>query len=240
MLFELVDATRILSVTHLSRDPNLSVFHKEAKKIHANQGNVDQIISLNPQLVITDAETDHLAKRLLKTFGIRVLVFPHANNLEDYFSNLRGLAVSLNVAPRAEEIIWQIEHDLPRPFGDQPVRALIYQPNGFAPGPSSLMGDIVDRAGYFNAARELGFIYGGFISLESLLLLDPDILIFSERQNALPSLSETALSHPALKYFGHEYDDNDQRFRVSVPENLWTCAGQFNQKAIEILRYIQK
>jgi len=240
MLFELIDTEKILSVTHLSQDPNISFFHAEAEKLHSNQGSVDEIIPLHPDLVVTDQATNHSARRLLKNLSIRVMTFPHANNLGDYRSNLRRLAGVLNVAPRAEEIIRQIENSVPRQIETPSIRVLVYQPNGFAPGPLSLMGDIIARAGYINASHELGFTYGGFITLESLLMLAPAILIFSERQTSLPSLSETALSHPALSYFAYEDNQHYRSSRISVPENLWTCAGQFNQEAIKILRGIQR
>ena len=48
MLFELIDTEKILSVTHLSQDPNISFFHAEAEKLHSNQGSVDEIIPLHP------------------------------------------------------------------------------------------------------------------------------------------------------------------------------------------------
>ena len=236
MLFELVRPDRIVSVTYLSRDPNLSYFHADAAKLPTNRGHVEEIISLDPELVITDSTTLPFARRLLENLGIRVMTFEHANNLNEYRTNLRRLAAAVGATVRANAIIEQMESDYATPIESTTVRALLYQPNGFAPGTATLMSEIMTRAGYFNLAGELGFEFGGFIALESILTLAPDALIFNARESAQPSLAEAQLSHPALRRYLFEAPNTERPAHVSVPENLWTCAGSFNQRAIDLLR----
>ena len=236
MLFELVSADRIVSVTYLSRDPNLSFFHAQAAKLHTSRGHVEEIISFDPELVVTDSTTLPFARRLLENLGIRVMTFEHANNSYEYRTNLRRLAAAVGAAERANAIIEQIESDHATPIESTPVRALLYQPNGFAPGTATLMSDIMTRAGYANVAGELGFEFGGFIALESILTLAPAAVIFSARESVQPSLAEAQLSHPALRRYLYEAPDAVRPVHVSVPEHLWTCAGSFNQRAIDLLR----
>ena len=236
MLFELVSLDRIASVTHLSLDPNLSYFHVQAAQLKINRGHVEEIVSLNPELVVTGSTTRLFARRLLKNLGVRVLTLEHANTLDDYRTNLRRLAAVVGRSARAEAVIEQTKRTSLPQTGATPVRALLYQPNGFTPGTETLMSDIMTRAGYANVAGELGFKFGGFLPLEAILTLAPDAVIFSARKSAQPSLAEAQLAHPALRHFMFEAPAHMRPIHVSIPENLWTCAGSFNLRAIELLR----
>jgi iron complex transport system substrate-binding protein len=114
------------------------------------------------------------------------------------------------------------------------LSTLVYQPNGYTPGTASLMHEILAYAGLRNLAADFGFDYGAYLSLESLLLSKPAMIVFSERQAQRPSLAETQLDQPALrKLFARQ---SPPTRRATVPENLWTCAGAFNREAIALLR----
>lgn len=236
MLFELVSTDRIVSVTYLLRDPNLSYFHAQAAELNTNRGHVEEIITLAPDLVVTDSTTLPFARRLLEKLGVRVTTFEHANTVVDYRANLRRLAEAVGATARADMLIKQSKSERARRSDSRPIRALLYQPNGFTPGTATLMSDIMVRAGYANVAGELAIDFGGFIALEPVLTLAPEAVIFSARATAQPSLAEAQLTHPALRRFMFGAPAAERPIHVAVPENLWTCAGSFNQQAIELLR----
>ncbi len=233
LLFELLDDSHIVSVTALSRDANLSHFYQRATTLKVNHGAVEEIVALAPDLVVTGDNTETLAVHLLRRLGIKVLSFPSANRLEDYRINLRRLAHELGVDARAEQLLAQLDSALTTP--PQPsLRTLVYQPNGYTPGTASLMHEILGYAGLHNLAADLGFDNGGYLSLESVLLTQPEMIVFSARQVQRPSLAETQLDQPALrKLFARQ---SPPTRRATVPENLWTCAGTFNREAIALLR----
>ena len=222
-----------MSVTALSRDANLSHFHARAASRPINHGAVEEIVALAPDLVVTGDNTNALATHLLRRLGIKILSFASANRLADYRLNLRRLAHELNENARAEQLLAQLDTALGAP--PQPLlRTLVYQPNGYTPGTDSLMHEILGQAGLRSVAADLGFEYGGYVSLEGLLLTTPDMIVFSERQAQRPSLAETQLDQPALrKLFARQ---SPPTRRTAVPENLWTCAGAFNRQAIIMLR----
>ena len=234
MLFELLDDTRIVSVTALSRDANLSYFHGRAAHLTVNHGAVEEIVALSPDLVVTSDNTTALATHLLTRLGMTALSLPSANRLADYRANLRRLAHVLGVAARAEQLLSQLDDALSAAPPQPRLRTLVYQPNGFTPGPHSLMHEMLDRAGLDNLATELGLSNGGYLSLESLLLSKPDMIVFSARQSTRPSLAETQLDQPALRHLFARHGAPTRR--AAVPENLWACAGAFNREAIALLR----
>lgn len=233
LLFELLDDQRIVSVTALSRDANLSYFHERAATLAVNHGAVEEIVALAPDLVVTGDNSNALAVHLLTQLGIRVMSFSSANRLQDYRLNLRRLAHELSVELRAESLIAQLDSALTTPPVPS-LRALVYQPNGYTPGTGTLMDELLAYAGLHNLAVDLGLDLGGYLSLETLLLSQPEMIVFSARQARRPSLAEAQLDQPALrKVFARQ---SPPTRRAMVPENLWTCAGAFNREAIALLR----
>jgi iron complex transport system substrate-binding protein len=234
LLFELLDDARIVSVTVLSRDANLSYFHTRAAQLAVNYGAVEEIVALSPDLVVTSDNTTGLATHLLARLGITVLNLPSANRLADYRANLRRLAQVLGEVPRAEQLLAQLDEGL-RITPPQPrLRTLVYQPNGFTPGSDSLMHEMLDYAGLDNLAMDIGMRHGGYLSLEALLLSKPAMIVFSARHTARPSLAEMQLDQPALRHLFARHDSPVRR--AVVPENRWACAGLFNRDAITALR----
>ena len=234
LLFELLDDTRIVSVTALSRDANLSYFHTRAAHLAVNHGAVEEIVALSPDLVVTSDNTTGLATHLLTRLGIAVLNLPSANRLVDYRLNLRRLAQVLGVAPRAEQLLTELDDALRAAPPGPRLRTVIYQPNGFTPGSDSLMHEMLDYAGLDNLATEIGLTHGAYLSLEALLLSKPAMIVFSARQTARPSLAEMQLDQPALRHLFARREAPVRR--AVVPENRWACAGVFNRDAIAALR----
>lgn len=231
MLFELVDDARIASVTALSRDPGLSPFHARAAGLPINHGSAEELLAVEPDLVLTGTGGTRLAERLLGALGVPVIDFEHAASLDAYADNLRRLAGVLGVAQRADTILADLDARLDavaRPATPGP-RAMVYQPNGYVPGTRTLMHDILARAGYTDLASELGLDFGGFVALERLVAIRPEVVIVSVRDNSAPSLAEQLLEHPALR------GSAAAAYRVLVDENLWTCAGSFSAAAIATL-----
>ena len=236
MLFELIDPARIVSVTALSRDPDLSYFHREAAEVAVNHGNVEEILALAPELVVTGANTTPFAQRLLQRLGVPVINFEHADSFGDYRRNLLRLAAHVDARARAEALLGALQTVLDAPSPRPPRRALVYQPNGYTPGTATLMHDILRHAGMRDVAAELGLAAGGIVSLESLLLAAPDMVVFSTRHATRPSLAEAQLNHPALQRWFAAPGTVAAPRRTSIAENLWTCAGAFTAQAVTSLR----
>lgn len=235
MLFELLPAANIVSITHLSRDPDLSPFHAQAAQMTVNRGEVEEVLATAPDLVVTGARASGLAEHLFETYGIAVLHLPTANDFAAYRENLRRLAAVLGVGPRAESLLGTLDRALAAAPGarpdNRPRRALLYQPNGYTPGRDSLMSEILRLAGYDNLAIEHGYTRGGFMSLESVLMMQPDFIVFSSRDTSRPSLAEEQLDHPALR----AWTTGGTARSLRVPERAWTCAGAFNTAALDAL-----
>ena len=59
-------------------------------------------------------------------------------------------------------------------------------------------GDILRAARLINVAEELGYAYGGYLALESLIMSAPDRLLLGRRRPGY-SQAQALLDHPALR-----------------------------------------
>ncbi len=238
LLFELLSSASIVSVTRLSREPDLSPFYARAATMNVNRGEVEEVLAMSPDLVVTVSGGSGLAERLFERYGTAVLRLPHANDFAGYRRNLRQLANILNVSARAERLIATLDQALAVAPGNQSGHrarsALLYQPNGYTPARDSLMGEILRLAGFRNLAYARGYRHGGFVSLENVLLMQPEIVVFSTRDTTRPSLAEELLKHPALRH----WTATERPRSLRVPERLWTCPGAFNADALTALQSV--
>ena len=77
---------------------------------------------------------------------------------------------------------------MPVPFqkGASPLRALFFQSGGVVPGAGTFENAIMEAAGLENLAATAGIRDYGSLSLEKLIGMKPDVLIFSSDQKQKP------------------------------------------------------
>jgi len=234
MLFELLEDTRIVSVTHLARDPRLSYHHARAAQVPINHGHAEEILLSAPDLVVTGAAG--YAADLLERAGLPVLHLEEARDFEVYATNLRVLAERLERAEFADVLLGNLARVLESVNTPAaPVLTLLYQPNGYTPGEHAFSHAVMRHAGLHNAAADLGARAGGFVSLERLLTSGVDLLILDQPSHGAPSLAESGLRHPALRRLARQPQAPQT---VHLPENLWTCAGSYSAQAVTRLHAI--
>jgi iron complex transport system substrate-binding protein len=121
-----------------------------------------------------------------------------------------------NLAVDVEDRLAQID-DLK---GDAPLAAFFY-PNGFALGAGTLSHSILTAGGARNLSVDLGFTGNGRVSLEQIVLNEPDFLIGSPLYTGF-SQSEAMTLHPVLAGFPVLY---------SSPE--WVCGTPPALRAVD-------
>jgi len=146
---------------------------------------VEQIVALRPDLVVMVEGRRVLAERLAP-FGIRSLVLD-PSHLSGIFEAIRALAeASGRVAP-GERLVEEIETELAavqRSVGDRArPRALLLVGRSlgslsglYAVGPTSFLGELLERAGGENVLADSAAVYPK-ISLEQVLVRDPDVIV---------------------------------------------------------------
>lgn len=218
---------QLVSISYLAADPRLSPMAAEASRYPANRGGAEQILLMRPDVVLADQWSDPAAVAMLRRLGVRVEQFDPGQTTEAIRANILRMGALLGREEAAGRVLAGYDAALaaiPRPQEPRP-RAAVYGPNGWADGPASLAGRILEAAGYANVAAELGYGIGGTLPLEVLVVARPDLVIVGEGKER-PARAEEILVHPALAPF---------RSAAATTDATWVCPGPFVADAVRAL-----
>lgn len=232
LLLALAEPQNIAALSFLATDPDLSYYADAAKAFPQVRGAADEVVVLEPDLVLAQEHSARVAVSLLRELGYPVLDLPVAASLDDVRAQIRTLSRVLGEEARGRALIAQMNADLGALAAGAPSArpsALVYGANGYAPARPSLPDDLLAAAGFRNLARGLVRLGGGQLPLETLLAADPDLLVIEQAREGSASLADALLDHPALA----------ARFADSrilrVPAKLWVCGGPFSVEAARLL-----
>jgi len=230
MLLMLTEPENIAAITFLSKDPVYSYHIDKTKGLVTHTGLAEEIVPLNPDIIITSKFSSGNAVSMLKKMNYQVESFASPSNLEEVESFTRAIAKAIGAQRRAEKVLEEMHADIAKAkaIAAQLPRetAISYAPNGYTAGTYTLKTDILNAAGYDNLASLMGIDYYGNVSIESLLVAKPDVVIIDEDLPNQDSLAQRLTSHPALsRILG---DKGPTR----MPTNHWLCPGPLAAKAI--------
>jgi iron complex transport system substrate-binding protein len=235
LLLRLADSRNVASVTWLARDPTNSNVTDLAAEIPVNHGLAEEIIPLNPDLVIAGIYTARPAVALLKRTGTPLAEVGVPKNLAEVRQQIRDIAALISEREKGESVIAAMDAGLAAvpaaPSSSRP-RAIVLNPNGATVGKGTLVDEIMTRAGLTNVAAELAIDNYGQIPLEAVVASGVDVLIVSASRDGPPALATEILRHPVLSAL------SDRTRVVVMPGRLWNCGGPAVVEAIERLRRV--
>lgn len=222
---------QLLSVSYLAQDPQSSAMPQEAAQYVTNHGLAEEIVRMKPDLVLAGAYTTPATVAMLRRLDVPVQIFDPANDFHSLRANMRKMGEVLGRQTKAEAMVLDFDRDLSRLYAPPAIRprAAIYYANGYTAGDHSLAGHIMDAAGLTNIAPEIGLSGGGLLSIEQLVLTNPDLLIRGTRF-AGSSRSEDILAHPALSEIAKDAG------QTSFAGQDWVCGTPHVLRAIARLR----
>jgi len=228
----LADDEQVLTLSNLSHRPAGSYYYKEARKYPVNKGHSEPILKLNPDVVIVGQFSNVHTVNLLREVGLRVETLPIANDLETLFSNIESVASWIGKEQAADALIAKLrsrvaqvqETEMPGPV------AAVFDPNGYTSGKNSLRGQLMELAGWQNAASIAGIEQYGKLSLEQIIRLAPDALIESPYSPGTYSRAQRMSRHPALLESGLK------PHIIDIPSRMTVCAGPWTIDVLEKLQ----
>lgn len=220
LLMSLVDRRRIVSVSFLAADPATSAMAEEAKGLHLNRGLAEELIALEPDLVIAGTYTARATVAILRKLDYPVLDLPPASSVKGIQENLLDLGRATGDDAAASQLIEKMDRDIARfshPVGPQAPLMVNYSLNGWTSGPGTLTADLAHAAGFEVAGDRLGFKGLRMVPLEELILLAPQVIDLGLSWNDPPALASESHRHPALLRL------LEQTLETNIAESLWTC-----------------
>ena len=230
ILLEFLPKDRIALLSQLANDKGLSHQALRTVSIPRFDGSVESIIRLDPDLVLGGQFTATNTVRALRRLGYEVQLFNMPETLQGAQQFVLDIAQKVGVAPAAQRKIAAMNvqlNDLQSAPATARPKALIYLPNGLTVGSDTLKGELVERAGMINLATKSGINGYGEIPLETVVQLQPDVLLFDSAELDLPSMAQKMLNHPALQRLHMK--------SVAISTSSWICPGTMNVDAINQL-----
>lgn len=214
------------SVSHLSRDPMLSVMADQAERLPVNHAQAEEVFLMKPDLVLAGTFTSRATVDLLRKLGLRVEEFAPARSFDDIAMHLERMGQLLGREGEAAAQIASMKvalEGMRKPATAKTVA--LYYANSYTAGRGTLIGEVVRLAGLNNLADRMGISGSAALPMEMLVMGKPDIVVRSARDR-LPALAFENFQHPALRALEREGKV------MTLPDNLTVCGGPFSVEAV--------
>ena len=215
-LVELADPEQIAGLSRNAANRDMSAVAGKIGDIPILDGSAEEILAIEPDLVIGMPASSDPAVVAVANRNYPTLDFTIADSYADIVAQIRQFASAVGHPERGEALIARMDRDLadlPRP-GEGRVAAY-YQRRGFLTGAGTLVDDLIARAGMVNLAAKLGKPTLSSMSLEEMLVAQPDYLIIETATDRVTDQGTEMLHHPVMKDIP----------RLRVPEAWTVCGG---------------
>ncbi len=233
ILLELADPNQIGAISHYSHDPNASSIDiKHAQKFTAVGQSAEEIIALEPSLVLAGGHVSASTLEALRTLDIKVLQNPVANSIAESQEQISNIAEAIGKQERGKALNSEIDIVLKNaePSSDasenQMIKTIVWQGGGLVPGKGTLIDELLAHTGFTNIAHHYNLSQWDIIGLERLSAAPPDIILRGGNG------SDRILQHPIL--------DNIDSKIISFPQSMIWCAGPTIAKAADRLSEVRK
>ena len=234
LLLQLVEPERIAALSFLASDPELSVLAEEAAGIPGIRGDPEEILRLQPDLLLAGKHGHRQTLEFAERLGVRVLRLPIPNDFDEVREVITLLGAELGAEARARELIEEMDarlQALQRKAALLPERptALALGHGGHAHGSASMMHAVLEAAGFRNAGEDLGIVFERKLALEQVLLDPPRFLVSTRYHPDHPTLGDRFLSHRSLRQIAGRME------KLEIPLAWITASNNLTVEAAENL-----
>ena len=167
-----------------------SDFPAETQELRSNftfdSGDVQAILELEPDVVVTGVETSRLVDRL-SAEGIAVFNGPPAESLDDVFSQIASVASLVGRPDLGEDLIARMQSDIDDLVASLPsTDGLTFfheiDPSLFAAPRDSFLSDVYGRLGLTNIAGEPANGGAAQLTSDEVIAADPDVIVLADAE----------------------------------------------------------
>ena len=232
LLLDLARPERIAGLSPFARDTARSWAAQKAQTLPLLSGGAEDILMLRPDLVVSSRFMKRETRELILANGIRLETFDVPRSIAEVKQQISRFGALIDETEKADQRLVEIDtalSRLKRAAVSSGLRVLPLSRRGWVAGRQSLMADIMAQAGLDNAAVQAGFSEGGFLTLESIVALKPDVILLSQDDLRAEDQGQAMLLHPAIvRLFPPER-------RLIMAESLTICGGPMIVEAMDRL-----
>ncbi len=222
LLLDLADRSQIAGLSPFARDAARSWAAEKANGLPILSGTAEEIMKLRPTGVLAGSFTKRATRDFIREHGIPIEEFEPVRTIEQSKRQITRVAAMVGAEAAGVRRIASLDaalEGLRKTAAQHPLRVLPLSRRGWVSGRDSLVSDLLSKAGLINAAGEAGVRSGGFMTLEAVVKLRPDVLLISRSDDKAEDQGRAMLLHPVLAaLFPPER-------RIFIPEALTVCGG---------------
>jgi iron complex transport system substrate-binding protein len=220
LVVSLADPQQIAALSPYAKNPRLSVVAAKAKNFRTLDWSAEGAVALSPDLVLTGPEDRPSTRAMLARFDVPTESVALVSDIDAARAQIVHVAAVLGHSDRGAAMARALDAARGRLASlHVPDRSfLVLERGGYVEGPHSLATTLLKEAGLHLApGGPQGF--GGFMSLERLILVRPDLLAIKDPPPQPEDQGALFYSHPALKRL---YPPNR---RLALPTRYALCGG---------------
>jgi iron complex transport system substrate-binding protein len=185
ILCALVDEKRIVALSRFSNVDETSNVADVARRVNVFvDRNAEQIVSLQPDLLLAARYSKIDLKSLLAQTAIPIIVTTEFRNFDEIESNIRLVGQAVGEETKADATISEMRQKLASARahvrqGIEGLRVLYLAPGNFTAGAGTSIGEILLAAGLKNAAADAGVKGNVKTASEQILQINPDVILIA-------------------------------------------------------------
>jgi iron complex transport system substrate-binding protein len=200
---------QVLALSHYSRDPgSSSIPAAVAARFAVTGGTAEEIIALQPDLVLASTFLPQPTRAALERAGLTVATFGSPTTVAESAAQVRAVARLAKREGAGAALARRIAAAPPQSAA--PVDALLWQPGEIVAGEATLIAELMRQEGFASHAAARGLRQADHVTLEGVLADPPQVLLVAGDAPGQrhPLLAEGAKAthiapfDPALLYCG--------------------------------------
>ena len=198
---------QLVSVTWLSHQQHAPLY-EVLQQVPANQGTIEEVLTLAPDLVMGGEYGASGLKTLLRRFGVLWQEIPLHQNLNMLYKNWKQVGTWLQREDEAAWVISAIQADLnavSQQLRPLKINALIINPNGWVAGSGVFQDAFLQAVGLNNLGAIKGVTGWEQLSLEQLVYWQPDFIIVPKTGYKGRSRATEWQQHPVFAALSSRY-----------------------------------
>jgi len=202
ILFDIVEKDKIVGLSYLADNKKLSnIYGKTSGIPHKLLPNLEQIINVNPDLLVVADYIDYAFMDQIKKTGINTHFLTGLNSIESINQNILLLGKTVCEEEKAASLVNSLNKETEelkqRELSYNPTVLYLF-PSFFTAGINTTIDDLITSAGGINVGAMAGIEGNKKISQEYILNTDPEIIIIGSYSPDDENFIETLRSNKVL------------------------------------------
>lgn len=238
ILLAICPLERIAALSPLATDSSYSNVTEIAQKLGRTVHNLEQLLALQPDLVLVAQYNRAELLTLLNQVQIPTLKLTRFSQLQDIQDNIRSIGQAIGEESRATALLEQMTTALTRLQAQIPKRApprvISYSLEGLTAGRDTTFNAIVQAIGAMNLSAEHGIEGVVAISSEQLIAWQPDFIVVAAASDQFDAILQQLQAQPTFRAVHGKIIFIEQRYLSTASHHIITAIEQLAQQIYDL------